>query len=437
MKRGMICIGLALACLTSKAFLTKVNYNKDKIPPYTLENPLVFRDGTAVRTPEDWTRRRAELMELFQSRMYGRLPPKPETLVTELIDEKETCSSFAIRRRVRMWFKADKTGPFIDWLIVRPKHAARPSPTLIFLNSLGSFQILPDKDLTVADGFVNELGAAGEPEKRAAVVDRPDMRGGWANPCSRYHLPIGAVIARGFAVVTACYYDIAPDPGKVEDRFKNHRRRCFDLWPETVGRDDDTRALMAWGWGLIRGMDLIEKEPGLDARRVVVTGCSRLGKAALLAGVYDERFAVVVPNQTGKGGAPLTKRFYGENVTTEKAKFPHWFTPGYLSHAGHDTEMDFDQHLLLACVAPRALLIQGFNQPWFDTEGEFLAVKAASPVWELLGVPGLPAGTWPEIYSTAAIGPRLGYVRRDGPHGLWAYDWQWMMDFAEGVFGRP
>jgi hypothetical protein len=98
--------------------------------------------------------------------------------------------------------------------------------------------------------------------------------------------------------------------------------------------------------------------------------------------------------------------------------------------------MDFDQHLLLACVAPRALLVEGFNQKWFDTEGEYLSVRAASPVWEFLGKPGLPNGCWPDSFSTNAIGKYLGYVRRDGPHGLWAYDWKWMMDFAEGVFGK-
>lgn len=426
---------LALLAWPVLATAATVNYDKNKIPPYTLENPLVFADGTKVETPADWRRRRAELLELFQARMYGRLPPPPATLVTELIDEKETCASFAIRRRVRMWFAQDKTGPFIDWLIVRPKQAVQPAPVLLFLNSLGGFQILPDEDLEPADGFIHELGDPQAAEKRAKVGENPKIRAAWANPCNRYYLPAGTVIARGFALVTACYYDIAPDPSKKEDRATKYRRRCLDLWPETKGRDDDTRALMAWAWGLMRGLDLITREPGLDAARTVVTGCSRLGKAALLAGAYDERFAVVVPNQTGKGGAPLTKRFYGENIATEAASFPHWFTPGYLAHAGRDTEMDFDQHLLLACVAPRALLIEGFNQKWFDTEGEYLAVKAASPVWTFLGVPGLPDGAWPENFSTAAIGPRLGYVRRDGPHGLWAFDWKWMMDFAEGVFG--
>lgn len=428
-------IFLVLLAMPAMLFAAKVNYDRNKIPPYTLEDPLVFADGTRVTTVEAWSRRRAGLLELFQARMYGRMPPRPGTLVTELIDEKETCASFAIRRRVRMWFKADRTGPFIDWLIVRPKYAAKPSPVIVFLNSAGAFQILPDDDLEPADGFINELDDPKIAVRRKKTGSDPKIRTRWYDPNYRSHIPIGTVLARGFAIVTASYYDISPDPENIRDRGTKYRRRCMDLWPGTKGRGDDTRALMAWGWGLSRGMDLVEREPGLDPKRTVVTGCSRLGKAALIAGAYDERFAVVVPNQTGKGGAPLTKRFYGENIATEAENFPHWFTPGYLSNAGRDSKMDFDQHLLLACVAPRALMIQGFNMKWFDTEGEYLAVKAASPVWEFLGKPGLPAGSWPESFSLSAVGPCLGYVRRDGPHGLWAYDWNWLMDFAEGVFG--
>ena len=93
--------------------------------------------------------------------------------------------------------------------------------------------------------------------------------------------------------------------------------------------------------------------------------------------------------------------------------------------------MPFDQHLLLSCVAPRPLLIEGFNNPWFDTYGEFLSLKAASPVWEFLGASGLPDVAWPEENATDAIGRDLGYVRRHGSHGISAQDWTWMLDFAD------
>ena len=155
------------------------------------------------------------------------------------------------------------------------------------------------------------------------------------------------------------------------------------------------------------------------------------GKAALIAAARDERFAVCVPNQTGGGGAPLAKRDYGENVGTEMESFPHWYCRAYGKYADNERAMPFDQHLLLAAVAPRALLVEGFDEPWFDTKGEYLACRAASPAWEFLGHPGLPPGGFPDNFSTALVGPRLGYVRRGGAHGLSGYDWLWLLDFAD------
>ncbi len=98
--------------------------------------------------------------------------------------------------------------------------------------------------------------------------------------------------------------------------------------------------------------------------------------------------------------------------------------------------MSFDQHLLLATIAPRALLVEGFNEPWFDTRGEWLACRAASPAWEFLGQPGLPDRNFPPNFDTSLVGPRLGYVRRGGEHGLSAYDWHWLLSFADGALGN-
>ena len=110
------------------------------------------------------------------------------------------------------------------------------------------------------------------------------------------------------------------------------------------------------------------------------------------------------------------------------------FAWAYRKYAGHEDQMPFDQHLLLACVAPRAMLVEGFDEPWFDTRGEFLALQAASPVWERFAGTGLPRVAWPDDYDTSAIGPRLGYVRRTEKHGHAACDWVWMLRFADGVF---
>jgi DNA sulfur modification protein DndE len=187
---------------------------------------------------------------------------------------------------------------------------------------------------------------------------------------------------------------------------------------------------------LSRGLDLAERIPEIDARRNIVTGYSRLAKAALVAAARDERFTVCAPVQTGGGGCPLAKRDFGENISTECLYFSHWYCDAYAKYAAEPWKtMPFDQHLFLAAIAPRALLICGYDtSKWFDTEGEYLAAKAASPAWKLHGLQGLPDVAYPGNYETSAIGDRLGYVRRSEGHGISGYDWQWMLDFAERNF---
>jgi len=413
------------------------NYDESKVAPFSLEDPLSFADGRKLRDPSEWPARRAEILRIFEEGMYGRMPPKPDCMVADLVDEKVTMSEFAIRRRVRQFFRADKSGPFVDWTILRPRFAAGPVPVILLLNPVGAIQLLPDEDLAVADGYLEANPGSQKRQEKPPAPGASKLRGQWCNPNNRYYWPIGDIIARGYAVMTACYNDIAPDPEKKADRATKWRRRCFDLWPAwDEAAPDNTKSLMAWAWGLCRGLDLAEQEPGIDASRSVVTGCSRLGKAALIAGAYDERFAVVVPNQTGHGGAPLTKHYFGENIETESGSFPHWFTRSYFAYATKDETIPFDQHMLLACVAPRHLLIEGFDQEWFDTRGEYLSCRAASPVWEFLGKPGLPEKPFPPDFDTSCIGSHLGYVRRIGNHGFSPYDWRWMLDFADRAFSR-
>lgn len=163
-------------------------------------------------------------------------------------------------------------------------------------------------------------------------------------------------------------------------------------------------------------------------------GSSRLGKAALLAAAFDERFAACVANQTGAVGVQLMKRDYGESMAAQHVMFPWWYCQGLWKWAGREREMPFDQHMLLACVAPRALLLECYDKKWFDPRGEWLAAKAASPAWEFLTGKGIGLGEWPEPYDDAAVRPPFGYVRRTEDHGISPYDWHWALDFADQAF---
>ena len=411
----------------------KVNYDESAVAPYTLEDPLVFANGKKVRNKKQWPARRQEILEIFQREMYGQMPPKGDGIWLETLGEGTTLAGFATRRQVRMWFRPDKTGPKIDWLIVLPKHVQGPVPTVLLLNYTGNHEFLFDKEILVTDSWMR--GA----ERNHHALE--ETRGLYARDGGDNVYPVGMLVARGYAVVTCCYCDISPDPdpGLMEDGVLLQKTLAytgvFDLWGKRDdSRDDNTTSLEAWAWGLMRGMDMICQDPLLDENKVILTGYSRLGKAALIAGAFDERFPVVVPVQTGGGGVPLAKRNFGETVGTETVSFTHWYCRAYDKYADNTDALPFDQHMLLACIAPRALLVEGFDQPWFDTKGEFLSVQAASPVWKFLGSKGLPEVSWPADYETSAIGPRLGYVRRPNEHGISMIDWIWMLDFAEGVW---
>ena len=420
-----------------EVYIHNPNYDKSKIPAYDLEDPLTFVDGRKVKSAADWAERRKEILGIFAKEMYGAEPPKPEAVETELWDEKKTVDGHAIRRQYRMWFKKDRSGPCVNWIVWIPTFAKKPVPVISFLNYRGNHELVPDADIPVQQGW----SRAGAKTDGNRCTDK--TRGLQQNPNEATIFPLGIILARGYAVMSACYCEVSPDPTREEKDPKFMQNPfaytgVFELWGKRdESRTDNITAIGAWGWALSRGLDLAERIPEIDAKRNVVTGCSRLGKAALMAAARDERFTVCVPNQTGGGGVPLAKRDYGENISTENRYFTHWYCRAYAKYAEAPWKtMPFDQHLLVACIAPRALLVEGFDSPWFDTEGEYLSVKAASVVWTFLGKGGMPDVAWPADYDTSAIGKDLGYVRRSQNHGISAYDWQWMMDFADGVLKK-
>ena len=392
---------------TSRNEYVEFNYDESKAGElgvdYSLENPLLFSDGRQV-TKESWPERRRELLDLFEREVYGRLPPKPTAMAFEVTDEKLSEDRFATIRRYRQHFRADKSGPAIDWIVVLPRHAKGPVPVFLHLNYAG--------------------------------LDKIE-----AKKTNHYDLPWDMLVANGYAFMSAHYTQITGD-GRKRSGFFNG---VCELWGRRdFAKADNPGSLIIWAWGLMRGLDLAERISEIDAERNVVIGSSRLGKAALLAAAYDERFKVCVPNQTGAVGVQLMKRDYGETLRGQRLSLPHWYCRNVWRHVESPREQPFDQHLLLACVAPRALLLECYHKKWFDPKGEWLAAKAASPAWELLTGRALGGKThapaeWPAPYCDSAARPPFGYVRRTECHGLSPYDWKWAVDFAAEAFGaqRP
>ena len=447
MKTTVAVLGVLLA-LGARA--RKPNYDEAKVSPYTLEDPLTFADGRKLKDASEWPARRAEIVKIFEREMFGRTPPPPEAVVTEMFEEGATLDGLGIRRQYHMWFRKDKTGPRVDWILFLPNRITGLSPKMesgrvvcentekcpvvLFLNYRGNHELVTDPEIPVQQGWCRDgkkffVENHKVSEKTRARARRTDN----SSP-----FPIETILARGYAVLSACYCEMSPDVEvRLGDKEEDAYTGLFDLWPKRdPNATDNITAIGAWAWGLSRGLDLAFTIPEIDATKSVATGCSRLAKTPLLACSRDERFAVCVPNQTGGGGVPLAKRDYGENVSTEMASFPHWYCKAYNKYVDNEQAMKFDQHLLVASIAPRRILVEGFNSGWFDTKGEWLSCQAASPVWEFLGKPGLPKGDFPANFDTRCIGTYLGYVRRGGQHGLSGHDWNWALDFADKAFGR-
>ena len=356
--------------MTTKA--TTSDYPEfDDLPAVNeLPDPFTFMDGSRVTLPDDWGWRRAELKEQILHYQYGMIP-------SERIDVAHVTSTRAINGdggagAVRVTELLLKLGPGRGVLVRARLHkpAGREGP-------------LP-------------------------VIVRGDLCWGPLAPAI-----VREATRRGYAVCDFDRTEVAPDG---PDRSVG----AYPLYTHAF----DWRALSAWAWGFHRVVDYLLTRPDIDPARIIATGHSRGGKAALLAGATDERIALTAPNNSGCGGAGCyrVQPPGSEDIAAILKNFPFWFAPRFAQFVGHVDRLPFDQHSLKALVAPRALLsTEALGDLWASPEGTQHTHLAAREVFDFLGA-----------------ADRIGIHFREGGHDHGPADWSVLMDFADRtLMGKP
>lgn len=413
---------LTIALTTLSVSLAKeppdTNYDESKVPKYVLPDPLVCFDGRAVADVQTWRqKRRPEILQAFAKNMYGHTPRFATHLRFETTSvEPKALDGLATRKevRIRLFDKAD--APWIDLLLFIPNKARKPVPAFLGLN-YGNQGVHPDPAITPS---------------REAKIQRGQHAKRW---------PLELLLNRGYAVASFHGGDIELDRHGSGCRFtqegwkKGVRYYVLAQSGRSELADDEWGSIGVWAWGLSRALDYLQTDPAIDGKKVAVFGHSRTGKTALWAGAQDERFALVISNDSGQGGASLARRRFGESVAASYSLSGIWYCKNYRQYGNNEAALPVDQHMLIALVAPRPVYVASAEQDgWADPRGEFLSSLNAEPVYRLFGLQGLGVKEMPAVDHP--VGVTIGYHIRTGDHEITPYDWRQYLDFADRHFHR-
>lgn len=349
----------------------------ERLTKLRLPELLLFNDGSPVDTAEKAVRRQAEIKELLQAEIYGRFPKKAAVAFELISRDEHAFANKAVQSLYSLCFQ-ELGGFSFPVRTVFPKCSEVP-PLFVFMN------------------FRDDL---------------PD----------RYY-PAEEIVDNGFAVASFCYKDVTSDDGD----FGNGLSGALGI--DRI-KDDAAGKICLWAWAASETLDFVEILGGFDKNNVAVMGHSRLGKTALVVGAFDERFRFVFSNDSGCGGASVTRQKTGESVDAICSNFNYWFCPAYEKYRNNEEAMPFDQHFLLALSAPRQIVVSSADEDkWADPFSEFLCCAAVSPFYELFGGKGLICpDRLPEI-GDAFFEGSVGYQLRGGSHYLSRADWQKYMEF--------
>jgi hypothetical protein len=405
-------LGRSLLFLAAAALLPAQPGNTDesKVPAYTLPDVL----GKA-HDAKSWDARRAEILEMYRKDVFGRAPGKPSNMKWEVAGQGPALNGKATRELVDITFGG---GPTLHMLLYVPAGAKKRWPIFLGLSFAGIYTVANDPEIPLTEEWIRDPSTKEWVRRKALESSRGKAAAQWQ---------VDKILEHGYGLAVVYYDEIEPD---FDGGMKYGVR---SLYPAPA--PDGWAAISAWAWGLSRAMDYLEKDSLVDANHVAVFGHSRLGKTALWAGAQDTRFAMVISNESGEGGAAISRRNFGERTKDLNTRFPHWFCANFRQYDDREDAMPFDSHFLLALSAPRPLYVASAEEDrWSDPRGEFLGAVAASRVYELLGKKGLGTDQMPPNHQP--IMHTVGYHIRAGKHDVTAYDWDQYLKFAEMQWGR-
>ncbi len=384
-----------------------------------MPNPAVMLDGTKVTAQADWeAKRRPELKALFEHYMYGKYPAKPEKVTAKVLFENaKAFGGKGTLREVEITFGPPEW-PKIYLLIAVP-NGKTPAPCFVGPNFQGNHCLVADERVRITPDWCY-ANTPGVKNNKATAAGRGKVLDVW---------PFEQAMEKGYAVATFYSGDIQPDRPNVREGMRA-------TLPEYKGEapPDETATIMWWAWGVHRAVDFLLTDKSIDAKRLAVVGHSRLGKTALLAGALDDRIAVVIPHQSGCGGAgpSRSQNAKAETVKRINTSFPHWFCGNFKAFNDDTAKLPFDQNCLVALCAPRPVLLTNAEEDqWANPGGQFDVLKAAAPAYELYGIPKpfIIADKMPEQGKLAS--QRLGYFIRAGKHAMTPDDWKVFLEFGD------
>jgi hypothetical protein len=386
------------------------NYSEEKIPPYTLPDPLVMAGGERITTAEQWrTKRRPEILKIYQNEIYGRVPagaPKVTWQVTET--DSSAGEGSAILKRVVGVIGEHPEAPRMSLTVYLPAKADKPVPLLL--------------NLTFGPASGARRGTAA-PTKQGAAARGRGPGGGFD--------PAGEVLSRGWGYASLGYNEIQPDRA---DRWTEGVIGVTLAEGQSRPAPDEWGTISAWAWGVSRALDYFETDSAVNAKQVAITGASRLGKTVLWAGAQDERVAAVFAVVPGEMGASLIRRDWGETLDDMAQNFSWQFAGNFQKWVGKWSDLPVDQHLLIALCAPRPVYVNGgLTDQWSDPKGEFLALVAAGPVYRLLGGKDLVVADLPPLDTPLTSGDLAFHYHSSG-HTAVPADWKAFLDFAARHF---